>query len=167
MQILGLLALCALMLLAAGCGGGDKSSSPAKNAAEPAAGTENGSSGSGGSGGTAKDCKEFEQAAVQVASEFQAALTGTGGSADVQKASKLFDELTDKAPDDIKGDFQVINDAFKKLAEALQGVDLKSGTPPDQATTQKLLEATSQIDQAKLSQASANITAWAQKNCSS
>lgn len=159
-QLLALLALCALTLLAASCGGDDSS-----NATETAAATEAKSEESGSSGGSAKDCKEFEAAATQVGQQFATALTGTGGTADLQKAAKLFDELTSRAPDEIKADFETINEAMSKLAEALEGVDLSGQTTPDAATLEKLQKISTEIDQQKLSQASANITAWAQKNC--
>lgn len=146
MQVLALPALVALVLLAPGCGGDEKSSG-------------------GSAGAPAKSCKEFEQGATQVGQQFQTALTGSGGSADVQEAARLFDELTGQAPDEIKSDFETINEAFQKLAKALEGVDLSSNTPPDAAKLAELQKITSEIDQAKLNQASQNITTWAQENC--
>jgi cell fate (sporulation/competence/biofilm development) regulator YlbF (YheA/YmcA/DUF963 family) len=167
MRVLALPVLCALLLPAAGCGGGGKSSSAGGSAAatkSKSSATKSKSSESG-SGGSAKDCKEFAQAANDVGTQFAAAITGSGGEADVQKAAKLFDQVASKAPNEIRDDFQTINDAFQKLAEALEGVDLSGNKTPDQATLQKIQKASSEIDQKKLSEASAHITAWAQKNC--
>jgi len=165
--MLALSALCALGLLVAGCGGGDDESSDAAKAPAAAETTPAGSasSGSSSSGGSLKGCKEFQLAAAQVGTQFASALTGAGGSEDVQKAAKLFDELTSKAPDEIKEDFETINDAFKKLADALEGVDLTGGQAPDPETLAKLQKVTSEIDQKKLSDAGAHISAWAQANC--
>jgi cell fate (sporulation/competence/biofilm development) regulator YlbF (YheA/YmcA/DUF963 family) len=156
-------ALCALMFLAAGCGGGDDESS---NGATPAAASSGSKSSKPAvSGGSLKNCKEFEQAAQEVGQQFASAISGSGGNADLQRAAKLFDELTSKAPAEIKPDFETINNAFGKLAEALEGVDLSGNKAPDQATLAKLQKVTSEIDQQKLSAAGAHITAWAQKNC--
>ena len=50
-----------------------------------------------------------------------------------------------------------------KIADALEGVK-PSGTP-DAATLAKLQKLSTEIDQAKLTAASAHISAWVQKNC--
>src|SRR4029077_9280514 len=69
--------------------------------------------GSGGTGAPSQECKDFATAASSVGTQFSQALSGSG-NADIAKASAAFDELTAKAPDDIKDDFQTIDDAFKK-----------------------------------------------------
>lgn len=146
-KLLALTILLALTLLAAGCGGGDGSSN--------------------GSAMTANQCRELEQTATRVGEQFSAALTGAGGKTDVQEAARLFDEVTSKAPEEIRPDFQTINVAFSKLAGALEGVDLSGGKQPDAATIQRLQKVTSEINTTKLDQASRRISAWAQENCKS
>ena len=47
----------------------------------------------------------------------------------------------------------------------LKGVDLTSGKAPSAEVIAKLTKLSSEIDTAALSKASANIGAWAQKNC--
>jgi hypothetical protein len=154
-------ALLALMFLGAGCGGGDDESS---NDAPPAAASTTESTKPAVSGGSPENCKEFQLAAAEVGQQFASATTGAG-SADLEASAKAFDELTSKAPSEVKADFETINTAFAKLAEALAGVDLSSGQAPDQETLSKLQKVMSEIDQAKLSAASARISAWAQANC--
>ena len=68
-------------------------------------------------------------------------------------------------PEEIRADFQTINEAFGTLVEALKGVDLSGGKTPDAATLAKLQQAMAKIDQAKVTAANAHITAWVQQNC--
>ena len=164
--VLALAVLCALVLVAAGCGGKKKSASPATNAASTttAATTQEATTDSTDTGSTdttsnngssSKDCQEFASAASKIGQDFSEAVSGT--NANIDKAAKEFDELTAKAPDEIKPDFQTIDDAFKKLAGAFN-----NGKPD----VQKLQKISSEINQTKLQQAAQNISAWAQKNCS-
>ncbi len=108
---------------------------------------------------TSENCREF----AEVGSRLSEAFTGAG-STDLDEASDAFAELTASAPAEIKDDFQVIADAYNKLADALQGVDLSSTNPDPQALA-KLAQASQELDQAKLTQASTNISTWAQENC--
>jgi hypothetical protein len=108
---------------------------------------------------TSENCREF----AEVGSRLSEAFTGAG-STDLDEASDAFAELTAAAPDEIKDDFQVIADAYNKLADALQGVDLSSTNPDPQALA-KLTQISQELDQAKLTQASTNISKWAQENC--
>jgi hypothetical protein len=87
-----------------------------------------------------------------------------GQDAGVEDVSKLFDELADEVPDEIKADWQVLADNFGKIAEALKGVDLTSGTP-DPETLAKLQELSATLDSQEVRQASAHIEAWVTQNC--
>src|SRR5262249_53426696 len=115
-------------------------------------------------GGSSADCQSFAKAAEDVGSQFSQALSGTG-NADMGKAAAAFAALTDKAPSDIKPDFQTINDAFQKMASALKGVDLRGGKTPDASTLAKLQQLSSQIDQAKLTAGETHISPWVTQNC--
>ena len=109
---------------------------------------------------TSENCEDF----AEIGSE---ALRGDYGNrrTDLDAASDAFAELTAAAPEEIKDDFQVIADAYNKLADALQGVDLTSTNPDPQALA-KIAQVSQEFDQAELTQASTNITTWAQENCS-
>ncbi len=109
---------------------------------------------------TSENCAELKQIQSNTAQAF----TGTGGE-DLDAASDAFAELTAAAPEEIKDDFQVIADAYNKLADALQGVDLTSTNPDPQALA-KIAQISQELDQAELTQASTNIATWAQENCS-
>jgi hypothetical protein len=108
---------------------------------------------------TSENCAEF----AEIGSRISEAFTGTGAG-DLDEASDAFAELTAAAPDEIKDDFQVIADAYNKLADALQGVDITS-TNPDPEALAKLTQISQELDQAALTTASTNISTWAQENC--
>ena len=54
---------------------------------------------------------------------------------------------------------------FAKYADALKGINLKAGQVPNAAALAKLQQLTTSIDQKSVTKASADIEAWAQKNC--
>jgi hypothetical protein len=167
-------------LVAAGCGGGGKKSAetttattaPATTeaatteaatteaATTEAATTEATTTTSGLSGITsAKNCQDL----AALGQKFSSAFSGSANGADVKKQAALFKEFADKAPSDIRADFQVIASYFSKIADVVGKV--KAGATPDAATIAKLQKLSAEIDQAKLTQASQNIAAWTQKNC--
>jgi len=162
--------LCALLLVAAGCGG-KKNEAATTNASPPATQTTSTTpettpatttTESSAGGGSLADCKQFATAAQKVESQFAAITTG---NVDLKKAAAAFHGLADKAPSAIRGDFATVDDAFSKIADALQGVDLKSGKTPDAATVAKLQKLMGEINQAKVTRAANNISAWASANC--
>ena len=104
-------------------------------------------------------CKEFAGVSQQLAASL------SGQTADLQQASKLFDEIADQVPDEIKADYQVIAENFKKIADALKGVDLTSGEAPSPEVLAKLQELAQSMDSPKVKQATQHIEAWVQKNC--
>ena len=169
---LAALLVAALALVAAGCGGSsdEASSDTATVATETTEATttedmttteETTTEGSGGAGAAALTGKCAELAGL--GSKLAAAMGGQdAGVADV---SKLFDELADEVPDEIKADWQVLAENFQKIAEALQGVDLTSGATPDAETLAKLQKLTATLDSQEVQQAAAHIEAWATKNC--
>ncbi len=166
---LAALLVAALALVAAGCGGSsDEASSDTTTAETPTevtttaemTTTEQTSTESSGAGAAALTGKCAELAGL--GSKLSAAMGGQDtGVADV---SQLFDEFADQVPDEIKADWQVLAKNFQKIAEALKGVDLTSGTP-DAATLAKLQKLSTTLDSQAVQQAAAHIEAWAKKNC--
>jgi hypothetical protein len=166
---LAALLVAALALVAAGCGGSSNEASSDTTTAEttteaPSTAetttTEQTSTGSSGAGAAALTGKCADLAGL--GSKLAAAMGGQdAGVADV---SKLFDEMADQVPDEIKADWQVLAQNFQKIAEALKGVDLSSGTP-DAATLAKLQKLSTTLDSQEVRQAAAHIEAWAKKNC--
>jgi hypothetical protein len=167
------LAAIGVLLLTAACGGGDDDSAAADTQAaatteSPAAteATDTTSSEDDGDDDTSSfegsaDCLELAQLGVKVSE----ALSGTG--ADTEKTKEFLDEFADKAPDEISDDFQVIADAYSKIADALGDANLQAGETPDPEALAKLQEVATSLDQQKLEEANTNITAWVQDNCGS
>jgi hypothetical protein len=108
---------------------------------------------------TSENCREF----VQFASALGQALSGTGDT-DVEEAAAAMQEFADQAPEEIRDDFQVLADAYAKIANALEGVDL-TDTTPDADAIAKLAQLSQEIDQAELTEASQNISEWTSENC--
>ena len=169
--ILAVIALSGLVLFAAGCGGSKKktaASTPATTTAKAAktatattAPPATTSKSSGLSGlANAANCSQL----AGLSTGFAKAMSGTGGS-DVHKTATLLKQFADKTPKDIRPDFQVVATAYGKIAVALKGVNLSSGSTPDPAAIAKLTKLSSQIDEKALTKAYTDIGAWAQKNC--
>jgi hypothetical protein len=163
-------------LAAAGCGGGGKNSAETTTeaatteavtteaatteaATTEAATTEETTTSSLSGIASAKDCQDF----ANLSQKFSTAFSGSANGANLKKQATLFNELADKAPSDIRADFQVIASYFSKIADVVG--NLKSGATPDPATIAKLQKLSTEIDQAKITQASQHISTWAQKNC--
>ncbi|MFN8221759.1 MAG: hypothetical protein U0R50_00770 [Gaiellales bacterium] len=108
------------------------------------------------------ECLEFAGIGAKIA---EAMGSTTGANADIGKTAELFDELVDKAPDEIKGDLEVLSEGIATMAEALKGVDLSSGATPDADQLAKLQEVMASLDSEKLQAAANNIEAWTKENC--
>ena len=104
-------------------------------------------------------CKDL----ANLAQKESSALGGQGGGQDLKTTAQAVQDFADKAPSEIKGDFQVLADYLKKVADVVGNV--KPGQTPDAATLAKLQKLSTEIDQTKLAQAGKNIEAWVAKNC--
>jgi hypothetical protein len=161
------LTLAAVVILAAGCGGGGNKSATTttqaatttKAAATTAATTTNAASALSGLATTA-NCKQL----ADLSNEFSTALQGTD-SKDVKKTAALLKQFADKTPSEIRPDFETVAADYAKIADALQGVNVKSGSVPDAKALLKLQKLATSIDTTKLAKAATNIGTWAQKNC--
>jgi hypothetical protein len=89
----------------------------------------------------------------------------SGAEKDPEKNAQLLKDFADQTPEEIRPDFQVIADAYSKIAGAMKGVDLTSGKPLSAEAIAKLQAISGEIDSAKVTQASKNISTWASKNC--
>ena len=156
---LAALLVAALALVAAGCGGSSNEASSDTTTAEmttevttTAEMTTTEQTSTEGSGGDTAALTGKCADLAGLGSKLAAAMGGQdSGVADV---SKLFDEMADQVPDE----------NFQKIADALKGADLSSGTP-DAATLAKLQKLATTLDSQEVQQAAAHIEAWAKKNC--
>jgi hypothetical protein len=165
------LLIAVLALVAAGCGGDSKNEASSDTettvvtettTSEDTTATTNSSATSTDEtsiGDLSGECAEFAGISTKLAESL------SGQNADLESASKAFNEIADQVPDEIKADYQVIAENFAKIAEALKGVDLQSGETPGPEALAKLQELAGSMDSAEVQQASQHIEAWVQKNC--
>jgi hypothetical protein len=173
LTILCLMLLAALALVATGCGSSSKNSAATteKATTEVATTTEAATteaattseaptttSALGGLVASGK-CKDL----ANLGQKYSQALGGGAGTTDLKKTSQILQEFADKAPSEIKSDFQVVADYMSKIAEVAG--NLKPGQTPDPATLAKLQKLATSIDSQKLTAASQHISAWVAKNC--
>lgn len=164
------LVVTALALVAAGCGGGSKTAATtaAPATAAPAtteqatttqATTRSQVTTSELSGlASAANCRQL----ADLSTKFMEAAGGTEPQ-DIQQVAQLLREFAAKTPSDVRPDFKVLSDAYSKLADAFVGV--KPGAVPTASTLAKLQKLAGEIDTARLTTASENISAWLRKNC--
>ena len=162
-SIVSLAALGTVAILVAGCGGGGHKSSTTTSTTVTSAKTttHTATTASGLTGlATTANCRQL----ANLSQEFSTALSGTG-SKDVKKTAALLKQFADKTPSEIRPDFETVAADYAKIADALQGVNLKQGSIPDAKALLKLQKLATSIDTAGLAKASTNIGNWAQKNC--
>ena len=171
---LAALFIAVVALVAAGCGGSsnneassdtvttvatDTTTGTDMGTTTEATATDTGTTGAAGQAAVSGKCKDLAQLGTKVSQSL------AGQSGDLQQASKVIDELAGQVPDEIKPDFEILAKNFRKIAAALKGVDLQSGTTPSPEALAKIQQVLSSMNSAEVTQASAHIEAWAQKNC--
>lgn len=162
----------ALALAAAGCGGNggssatttteppiQGSSSTTTTTSAPGSTT---TSASGVSGlASASNCRQLAELSGKLGQIF-----GGTPSGNTKQYAAFLHAFADRAPKEIRPDFQTLANAYGKLADALGNYDASSGQQPSPAQLLKLMKAVQDMDQQKLDRAGLNISAWAKKNCS-
>lgn len=165
----------ALALVASGCGSSSESSSDETTIETETGATETDTtveavtedteaeteSGAGIGALANEDCLEL----ANVGAKLSQALGATGATADSEATTEFFDELADKAPDEIKDDLTVLAAAWQEIAATLGDVDLTSGDTPSPEDIQKLQELSTKFDTPELTEASQNLAAWSQEHC--
>ena len=164
------LLIAALALVAAGCGG-DDSDEAGGDATDAAVVTETSGDDSNDRrgrhdrdvgrrrlGDLSEECQEFAGISAKLGQSL------SGGTAGLDEAAEIFDEIADQVPEEIRDDYRVVADNFAEIAEALKGVDLTSGAT-DPETIAKLRELGQSLDSAEVREATENLEAWARENC--
>ena len=164
-------ALFALVLVSAGCGGDDEAASDTTTLADTTTDET-----------TTEDTTTDEEttddsdllgvfadadclALVAAVASFGQALTGAGGSSD--ETSAAFEELADKVPDEIEADVKVLADAYTDYAAELEDIGIEAGQTPNAEQIQQLQAALASFNQEGVAEASERLSAWSQTNCPS
>ena len=107
------------------------------------------------------DCEEL----VNASSAIGAALSGANTPDEVQEASDRFHEFADEVPEEIQDDVQVLAEVYDKYIDVIADIDLEAGETPSVGQIQELTAALGSIDQQAVTEASTNLSTWAQENC--
>lgn len=163
-------AVAALPVLAAGCGGSSPSSAGQTQQTTTHDMTTTDQMTTTGSSGTsfasAKNCRDFAGLAAKIAGAVSA---GSGNPATaVQTESRELQALADAAPADIKGDFQTFATAFSSYLHAIEKAGYEPGqrlTAPSAAQLAAFGNAAKVLSSPKLTKAERHLAAWVQANC--
>ena len=161
----------ALLLVAAGCGGGSTSSAGDTTATVESTDTTEATDTSSSTDATdtnadtsLEGCTELADLSAKFTEALGAASSGSG-MPDLEKTAKVYEDFADQVPEEIRDAFKTFAAAFATYADALKDVDLKPGQTPDPATLAKFAAAAKSFDNAKLTAATTEIEAWVTKNC--
>jgi len=177
--ILAALLMVLAVVLVAGCGGSsndatgttvltDTSSVDTTSSTETTASGDTTSTGdTTSSGGVTAGCQKVADLGAEFSKALGAAGATGGGQADLATIAKTYEAFAEKVPEEIRPAFRTLAAAFAKYAVILKGVDLSSGKPPDAKTIAKLAVAAKALNTQSLTEANAQVSAWAQKNCNS
>ncbi len=103
-------------------------------------------------------------ALVAAVSSFAQAFGGQGVTDETEEA---FADLADKVPDEIEEDVAVLADAYTEYAAELEDIGLEPGETPDAEQLQQMQAALASFGDEGVAEASQRISAWAQTNCTS
>jgi len=164
-------AVAALALAVVGCGGSSDSGSNAAadtvvtdtSASTEQTSTEQTSTGTDGLTGLSGECKGLAEASQA----FGAAMASSagGGNNDLNATADAYKAFAEKAPDELKGDFEVLAGLMADYATALRDLDLKAGETPTPAQIAKLAVLAHSLGTADAQKASVAIATWTQENC--
>lgn len=153
----------ALLLVGAGCGGGDDETAEDTDVTFTDTTTDETTTGEETDGPSldglaSEDCLQLATIGAAISQAF----TGAGGG---DETSELFDDLVDKAPDDIRDDLRTVADGYAEYADALADLDLEEGQVPGAEDLQAIQAAIASIDQVEVQAAAERLSAWAETNC--
>jgi hypothetical protein len=162
-RLLTIAVVLVLALAGASCGGDDETATETDTVATDTTTTDDETTTDDDSGSfAAGDCGQFEETYTQLSNAFAAS---GGTDADLDEVQSQFEEFVEGAPDEIEDDLQVLADAYTVYIEALGDIELDAGETPSAEDLAQLQEAIASLDQAAITEASANVSAWTTENC--
>ena len=171
----------ALLLVIAGCGGSSSNAEDSTTAIESTGGTDttgDTDTSAGTDTGSSTDttdsvgelsleaCPELNDLSAEVSKALSKATSGSG-EADLDAIVDAYDKFADEAPEEIRGAFKTLAEAFGKYMEVLGDIDLSSGETPDPDDVAKMAEAAKAFSDTKVTAATAEIETWVKENCTS
>ncbi len=125
---------------------------------------ETSTDGGGALGALSGECKDLAEASQAFGAALSSA-TASGGDGDLGATADAYQAFADKAPAELKDDFEALAGVIDEYAGAIKDLDLKAGEQPSAAQIAKLVAISQSFNTAKVQNASAAIAAWTTKNC--
>jgi hypothetical protein len=160
----------ALALVVAGCGGGDDETggdedtvtleTTTDETTTDETTTDEDTTETFGDSLASEDCQEL----ISASSALGSAFSGVQGD-DLDESSEAFSRYADAAPEEIRGDLQIMADTYEAYAEAIGDIGLEPGETPSAEQAAEFQQALSSIDLEEFTAASQRFTTWAATNC--
>jgi hypothetical protein len=168
--LLTLAAVLVLALVAAGCGGDDETSGDGDTitietttddtTTDETTTDEDTTEETFGDSLASEDCQEL----ISASSALGSAFSGVQGD-DLGDSSEAFSEYADQAPEEIRGDLQIMAETYEAYAEAIGDIGLEPGDTPSAEQALEFQQALTSIDLEEFTAASQRFTTWAATNC--
>lgn len=112
------------------------------------------------------ECAAFVEAFGAAGASIGSAFSGGSGD-DLEEVASYFEEVADDVPEDIRADFEVFAEAYADFARALaeSGVDFSDPQGADPEALAALQEVSEAFSAPEVQEASDNINAWVEANC--
>jgi hypothetical protein len=173
------LLVCALALVAVGCGGGDDEASDdsgitatettdtetdtteTEDTTTDDSGTDTDTDTGDVTAFLSEDCQGLVAAYVALSGAF-----GAAGSEDVSGQVEQFREYAEQVPDEIRGDVEALATVYGEYIDELQDLGLEAGEVPSADQIAKLQAAGQSLGTSEVQEASDRLSAWTTENCS-
>jgi hypothetical protein len=107
-----------------------------------------------------EDCQELISASAALGSAFSGV-----GSEDLDESSEAFSRYVEAAPEEIRGDLEIMAETYEAYADAIGDIGLEPGETPTPEQTAEFQQALASIDLEEFTAASQRFTTWAATNC--
>jgi hypothetical protein len=156
------IAVVAVVVIVAGCGGSNKTATSAATTA-PSTISASTTSAAAPSFASATNCQQLAGVGAKFAQAMSAA--SRGGKFGLQTAVSAYQALASAAPTQIRPDVQLMAQAFSSFAAALSKAGYAPGKVPSPSQIAGLTTAAKIFSQPKLRAAGQRLSAWAHQNC--